>query len=81
LTLLFFNSCRPVALNIVCHKIKEGWGWSRADPETFATVAQDERLNEVGGQAGDGHEIVLDRVRLRLWKSTGVLDEDEEPKS
>ncbi|GAA5878814.1 hypothetical protein JCM16303_007194 [Sporobolomyces ruberrimus] len=47
--------------------IKATWGWRRWDPSTRWIPA--EGRGNVGGTEGDGFEIVLDRVRLRLWRS------------
>ncbi|GAA6010708.1 hypothetical protein JCM11491_002907 [Sporobolomyces phaffii] len=47
--------------------IKTTWGWRRWDPSTNWKPA--EGRGNVGGTEGDGFEIVLDRVRLRLWRS------------
>jgi hypothetical protein len=73
----FISQCRVVAAPLwgKGHKIKQGWGCVRADPQTFIEV-EDEGKKEVGGQVGDGYEIVIERVRPRLWKSTATLDED-----
>ncbi|GAA5910788.1 uncharacterized protein JCM6883_000314 [Sporobolomyces salmoneus] len=48
--------------------IKSTWGWRRWDPSKTKWGPAEGRGN-VGGQEGDGFEIVLDRVRLRLWRS------------
>lgn len=32
---------------------------------------------QVGGKRGDGYEIYEERVRLRVWKSTHLADEEE----
>ncbi|GAA5907131.1 hypothetical protein JCM5296_003465 [Sporobolomyces johnsonii] len=47
--------------------IKSTWGWRRWDPSSAWRPA--EGRGNVGGVEGDGFEIVLDRVRLRLWRS------------
>ncbi|KAK4703780.1 hypothetical protein P7C70_g2435, partial [Phenoliferia sp. Uapishka_3] len=47
-------------------EIKPSWGWRRWDPTTW-TPSQGR--GNVGGIEGDGFEIVLDRVRLRVWRS------------
>ncbi|GAA5840635.1 hypothetical protein JCM5353_000256 [Sporobolomyces roseus] len=47
--------------------IKSTWGWKRWDPSNNWKAA--EGRGNVGGAEGDGFEIVLDRVRLRLWRS------------
>ncbi|GAA5967925.1 hypothetical protein JCM3765_001790 [Sporobolomyces pararoseus] len=47
--------------------IKTTWGWTRWDPSSNWKPA--EGRGNVGGTEGDGFEIVLDRVRLRLWRS------------
>ncbi|GAA6063137.1 hypothetical protein JCM10212_001185 [Sporobolomyces blumeae] len=47
--------------------IKPTWGWRRWDPSPRWVAA--EGRGNVGGVEGDGFEIVLDRVRLRLWRS------------
>ncbi|GAA5987766.1 hypothetical protein JCM5350_005356 [Sporobolomyces pararoseus] len=47
--------------------IKTTWGWRRWDPSSSWKPA--EGRGNVGGAEGDGFEIVLDRVRLRLWRS------------
>lgn len=49
-------------------RIKDGWGFIRVDPTTFQDVNVNDKI-EVGGVKGDGAEIVLDRARLRLWRS------------
>lgn len=49
-------------------QIKEGWGFIRLDPRTLQDVNVDDKA-DVGGDKGDGAEIVLDRVRLRIWRS------------
>lgn len=48
--------------------IKDGWGFVRVDPRTLADVDVGGQA-EIGGEKGDGAEIVLDRVRLRVWRS------------
>lgn len=48
-------------------QIKSTWGWRRWDPSGRWKPA--EGRGNVGGTEGDGFEIVLDRVRLRLWRS------------
>lgn len=47
--------------------IKPNCGWTRWDPSKIWAPA--ERRGNVGGVEGDGFEIVLDRVRLRVWRS------------
>ncbi|KAK4053269.1 hypothetical protein OIO90_004043 [Microbotryomycetes sp. JL221] len=47
--------------------IKDSWGWTRWDPSPKWKAA--EGRGNVGGSDGDGFEIVLDRVRLRVWRS------------
>ncbi|GAA5882041.1 hypothetical protein JCM3774_005119 [Rhodotorula dairenensis] len=47
--------------------VKDSWGWRRWDPSSAWKPA--EGRGNVGGTEGDGFEIVLDRVRLRLWRS------------
>ncbi|KAK4046208.1 hypothetical protein OIV83_006240 [Microbotryomycetes sp. JL201] len=47
--------------------IKDSWGWTRWDPSDRWRAA--EGKGNVGGQEGDGFEIVIDRVRLRIWRS------------
>ncbi|KPV75376.1 uncharacterized protein RHOBADRAFT_53359 [Rhodotorula graminis WP1] len=47
--------------------VKDSWGWRRWDP-SGAWKATD-GSERVGGESGDGAEIVLERVRLRLWRS------------
>ncbi|ORY92923.1 hypothetical protein BCR35DRAFT_349223 [Leucosporidium creatinivorum] len=48
--------------------VKPSWGWSRWDPSPKVWGPAEGRGN-VGGAGGDGFEIVLDRVRLRVWRS------------
>ncbi|GAA6027414.1 hypothetical protein JCM8097_007844 [Rhodosporidiobolus ruineniae] len=48
--------------------IKSTWGWRRWDPSPAWSPAGD-RASSVGGAEGDGFEIVLERVRLRVWRS------------
>ncbi|KAG0658837.1 hypothetical protein C6P46_005583 [Rhodotorula mucilaginosa] len=52
--------------------VKDSWGWRRWDPS--ATWRPAEGRGNVGGTEGDGFEIVLDRVRLRLWRSETLWD-------
>ncbi|KAM0787798.1 hypothetical protein ACM66B_003852 [Microbotryomycetes sp. NB124-2] len=51
--------------------VKDSWGWTRWDPSDRWKAA--EGRGNVGGQEGDGFEIVLDRVRLRVWRSEQQL--------
>ncbi|KAM0752212.1 hypothetical protein T439DRAFT_324280 [Meredithblackwellia eburnea MCA 4105] len=46
--------------------IKPNWGWRRWDPKGWCPAAG---RGNVGGKEGDGFEIVLDRTRLRVWRS------------
>ncbi|KDE06595.1 hypothetical protein MVLG_03091 [Microbotryum lychnidis-dioicae p1A1 Lamole] len=48
-------------------EIKANWGWTRWDPRTWKEA--EGRPNAAGTDEGDGWEIVLDRTRLRVWKS------------
>ncbi|GAA6049629.1 hypothetical protein JCM3770_005043 [Rhodotorula araucariae] len=48
-------------------EVKDSWGWRRWDPSAAWRPA--EGRADVGGEKGDGAEIVLERVRLRLWRS------------
>ncbi|BGP24426.1 hypothetical protein Rt10032_c03g1453 [Rhodotorula toruloides] len=48
-------------------EIKSSWGWRRWEPSAAWCPA--EGRGKVGGVEGDGYEIVLDRVRLRLYRS------------
>ncbi|GJN89179.1 hypothetical protein Rhopal_002153-T1 [Rhodotorula paludigena] len=52
--------------------VKSSWGWRRWDPSAAWQPA--EGRGNVGGQEGDGFEIVLERVRLRLWRSEANWD-------
>lgn len=52
--------------------VKDSWGWRRWDPSVAWRPA--EGRGNVGGAEGDGFEIVLDRVRLRLWRSETLWD-------
>lgn len=52
--------------------MKDSWGWRRWDPSAAWKTA--EGRGNVGGAEGDGFEIVLDRVRLRLWRSEALWD-------
>ncbi|GAA6022825.1 hypothetical protein JCM8202_003725 [Rhodotorula sphaerocarpa] len=54
--------------------VKDSWGWRRWDPSPAWKPA--EGRGQVGGTGGDGFEIVLDRVRLRLWRSEAFLPWD-----
>ncbi|GAA5904168.1 hypothetical protein JCM8208_003468 [Rhodotorula glutinis] len=55
--------------------VKDSWGWRRWDPSgAWKPTDGSER---VGGESGDGAEIVLERVRLRLWRSEHNWDVDE----
>lgn len=47
-------------------QIKPSWGWRRWDPTLWIPA---EGRGNVGGKEGDGFEIVLDRTRLRCWRS------------
>ncbi|GAA5825742.1 hypothetical protein JCM11251_000356 [Rhodosporidiobolus azoricus] len=49
--------------------IKTTWGWRRWDPSSAWCPADLGSGKAVGGAEGDGYEIVLERVRLRLWRS------------
>ncbi|GAA5906099.1 hypothetical protein JCM6882_003558 [Rhodosporidiobolus microsporus] len=49
--------------------IKTTWGWRRWDPSAAWCPAELGSGKQVGGAEGDGYEIVLERVRLRLWRS------------
>ena len=53
-------------------QVKDSWGWRRWDPSGAWRPA--EGRGNVGGAEGDGFEIVLDRVRLRLWRSETLWD-------
>ncbi|BGP07837.1 hypothetical protein JCM10049v2_003680 [Rhodotorula toruloides] len=53
-------------------EIKSSWGWRRWDPSAAWRPA--EGRGNVGGVEGDGYEIVLDRVRLRLYRSEANWD-------
>lgn len=55
-------------------QVKDSWGWRRWDPSPAWKPA--EGRGQVGGTGGDGFEIVLDRVRLRLWRSEAFLPWD-----
>ncbi|GAA5928211.1 uncharacterized protein JCM15063_003821 [Sporobolomyces koalae] len=55
--------------------IKTTWGWRRWDPSQNWKPA--EGRGNVGGAEGDGFEIVLDRVRLRLWRSVENWEEQQ----
>ncbi|SCZ99529.1 BZ3500_MvSof-1268-A1-R1_Chr3-1g06068 [Microbotryum saponariae] len=48
-------------------EIKASWGWTRWDPRTWREA--EGKPNAAGTDEGDGWEIVLDRTRLRVWKS------------
>ena len=61
--------------------IKDEWGWTRRDPWSPLTeIADASDHKETGGKRGDGMEIYLERVRLRLHASTSwcQLDDDDE---
>lgn len=47
-------------------QIKSTWSWTRWDPNQWEPA---KGRGNVGGTAGDGFEIVLDRTRLRCWRS------------
>ncbi|GAA5848133.1 hypothetical protein JCM9279_007467 [Rhodotorula babjevae] len=55
--------------------VKDSWGWRRWDPS--AAWKPTDGSERVGGESGDGAEIVLERVRLRLWRSEHNWDVDE----
>jgi hypothetical protein len=56
--------------------IKAEWGWNRVDPWTMAEVDDSSVPQQMGGKRGDGYEIYEERVRLRVWRSYMVEDED-----
>lgn len=60
--------------------IKEEWGWKRVDPwHVLQDIEKDSpRSNgrDMGGKRGDGYEIYEERVRLRVWRSTMVGEEE-----
>ncbi|GAA5861047.1 hypothetical protein JCM8547_008018 [Rhodosporidiobolus lusitaniae] len=50
--------------------IKPTWSWRRWDPSSAWSPADPSREGHtVGGAEGDGFEIVLERTRLRVWRS------------
>ncbi|BGP39854.1 hypothetical protein JCM10449v2_003809 [Rhodotorula kratochvilovae] len=53
--------------------VKDSWGWRRWDPSAAWRPA--DGREDVGGEKGDGAEIVLERVRLRLWRSEANWEE------
>ncbi|KAL7010021.1 hypothetical protein EMMF5_000040 [Cystobasidiomycetes sp. EMM_F5] len=55
--------------------IKDGWNWSRLDPWTLSDMDESAGTREVGGKKGDGWEIYLERVRLRVWRSLILANE------
>ena len=60
--------------------IKEEWGWKRVDPwNALQDVDEDSpqsSTRDMGGKRGDGYEIYDERVRLRVWRSTMLGEED-----
>lgn len=54
-------------------QVKDSWGWRRWDPSSAWKPA--DGTERVGGEQGDGAEIVLERVRLRVWRSEHNWDE------
>ncbi|SCV71193.1 BQ2448_2781 [Microbotryum intermedium] len=55
--------------------IKSSWGWTRWDPRTWN--AAEGKPSGAGTAEGDGWEIVLDRTRLRVWKSDYLVQSSE----
>ena len=62
------SECAHFLVVISPHKnpfIKEEWGWRRLDPQTLNAANN----SEVGGDRGDGAELVAEKVRLRLYRN------------
>ncbi|BGP15851.1 hypothetical protein JCM10213_005664 [Rhodosporidiobolus nylandii] len=58
--------------------IKSTWSWRRWDPSSAWQPADEySPAKKVGGEHGDGFEIVLERVRLRLWRSEDLWAAEE----
>lgn len=81
--LLYALSTRARHLVVLApHKkpaIKAEWGWSRVDPWSMLEIDEEtDKPKQIGGNRGDGFEIYEERVRLRVWKSTALYDDDAE---